>query len=135
MIAEPALEGATERALKPLLFSKFERRLRRAELGAYVATMVSTMVAVVAIIGAVRQMGEARKIEREATAYEAFDAYLRLALECLQLSCRSTQPQYGAIIADETAALRQSFFFGVMLSAAEHILQARRNDDYWRDGV
>lgn len=52
----------------------FERRLKRVEFGAYVATMASAAMAIVAIGGAIRQVGEVRNTQREATAYQAFDS-------------------------------------------------------------
>ena len=73
----------------------------------------------VAIGGAIWQVGEVRNTQREATAYQAFDSYLRLAIDHPDLVCVPTQQDMEAIVANERDNKRYSVFLGIMLSASE----------------
>lgn len=125
---------ANAAAPRPSL-AEFEQRLKRAEFGAYVATMASAAMAIVALGGAIWQVGESRNTQREATAYQAFDSYLRLAIDHPDLVCVPTQEGMEAIAAKESDNKRYSVFLGIMLSASEQILDARPNDAHWRAAI
>lgn len=97
--------------------------------------MASAALAIVAVSGAVWQVGEARNTQREATAYQAFDSYLRLAIDHPDLVCVPTQEAMEAIAANDRDNSRYSVFLGIMLSASEQILDARPNDAHWRAAI
>jgi hypothetical protein len=115
--------------------ARFELRLRRAEFGAYWATMISAGLALCAVFGAVWQIREAHRIQMEATAYQTYDAYLRLGLEHPKLGCVNTQEALADVLADPILAEQYSFYLGIVLSASEQILEARPNETYWKRAV
>jgi hypothetical protein len=112
----------------------FEARLRSAELMAHRATVVSAVLAALAVVGATWQIGEARKIQREATAYEVYDEYLRVAVEHPHMSCPSPE-DLEAILADPMERERYNILLALALNAGEQILEARPRSPAWRETV
>lgn len=119
----------------PLASSDFEKRLRRAELNAHRATVVSALIGVVAVAGAAWQIHEARRIQREATAFEVYDEYLRVAVQRPELTCLQDPAALAGVLADPVESQRYDILTAIALNAGEQILEARPRDAHWRETV
>jgi hypothetical protein len=96
-----------------------------------VATIVTGVAAVVALVGAAVQIREARRSQREATAAALYGNYLATAIQYPQLSAGRTRSPTGFSADFE----QYEWFVSLMLHAFEQILALEPGDPVWRTTI
>lgn len=109
---------------------------------AHVATVVAAFIAGLALGYAKMQVDDARTTQREATAYSAYNDYLKLAVEYPHLACVDTPTALAELSNHWTddrhlVSERQRYdsFVATMLSASEQVLDARPDDPEWEAAI
>ena len=96
---------------------------------ANLSTVVTGVVAILALGGAVYQVTEARSSQREATASALYGNYLELAVEHPKLASGCVAIPSGKGFDEEFE--RYEWFVSVMLHAFEQILELVGGDKVW----
>jgi hypothetical protein len=95
-----------------------------------IATMLTFVVALAALLVAVKQIQSANLSQREATAQETYGEYLKLAIE---------KPELADGIVDQNATAedraKYSWFVSYCLHAAEHIYLLFPDDENWANAL
>ena len=97
----------------------------------HISAIATALIAIFALVIAVWQIQASAKVEREASAREAFKDYLKIAIDKPELA----DAQQGAI--DKNAKSRSSYnwFVTYFLYSAEQIFDSYPNDPYWQAGL
>lgn len=96
-----------------------------------ISGILTAICAIIALVFVIYQVNSARKDSRRATAYAAYDAYLKLCVENAEFA-----------VGDETYAnhdtdrlLRYKWFVANMLFAFEQVLEACKDDNTWEETI
>ncbi|WP_375412803.1 hypothetical protein [uncultured Bradyrhizobium sp.] len=91
------------------------------------AAVVTSCVALIAGVVAIAQLRANRKVQREASAYEIFRDYMKLAFDHPQYS----KSDFQAISRDSRNLEQYSWYVGCMLWAADEVIQCTALTKAW----
>jgi hypothetical protein len=91
------------------------------------AAVVTSCLALIAGVVAIAQLRANRRVQREASAYEIFRDYMKLAFDHPQYS----RPDFQAISKDPRSLEQYSWYVGCLLWAADEVIQCTTLTKAW----
>ncbi len=95
------------------------------------ADIIMTIVAALALILTLKQLHSGRQESRRATAYSAYQEYLKICFESPKLAYGNREE----IVVDGKTVREYPWFISQMLFTFEQILEADKSDGQWRISI